>query len=337
MKKLYTLLTAVILTANVFAQAPAKMSYQAVVRGADNELVSTQAVGMQISILQGSASGDAVYVETQTPSSNANGLVSLEIGTGATSNDFSAIDWSLGSYYIKTETDPTGGSNYTITGTNQLISVPYALYAATSGSGEQGVAGDKGEQGEKGEKGDQGEQGVAGDKGEQGEKGDVGSAVGCELSIGQTYQGGKIFYLDASGCHGLISAEADQSSAAAWGSKGNVTNAIRDGIGAGELNTERIISSQGLGAYASQLCANYQEADQVYGDWYLPSKYELNLLYEQRDNVGGFSGLYWSSTEQSNPQYSENRAWGQSFDSQGLQYSTNEKDSESHVRAIRAF
>ena len=82
MKKLYTLLTAVILTASAFAQAPEKMSYQAVIRDAGNVLVTTQGVGMKISILQGSASGTAVYVETQNITSNANGLVSLEIGSG---------------------------------------------------------------------------------------------------------------------------------------------------------------------------------------------------------------------------------------------------------------
>ena len=136
MKNVYTFFTAVIVTANMFAQAPEKMSYQAVVRGADNELVASQAVGMQISILQGSTSGTAVYVETQTPSSNTNGLVSLEIGMGTIeSGDFSTIDWGAGPYFIKTETDPKGGINYTITGTSQLMSVPYALHAKTAGNG----------------------------------------------------------------------------------------------------------------------------------------------------------------------------------------------------------
>jgi uncharacterized protein (TIGR02145 family) len=109
------------------------MSYQAVVRDGSNNLVSSTSVGMQISILQGSASGTAVYVETQTPTSNANGLVSLEIGSGTVvSGTFASIDWANGPYFIKTETDPTGGTNYTITGTSQLLSVPYALHAKTA-------------------------------------------------------------------------------------------------------------------------------------------------------------------------------------------------------------
>ena len=127
---LYTTVGALLLTLSSFAQAPEKMSYQAVIRGANNALVTNQQVGMQISILQGST---AVYEETQTPTSNTNGLVSLEIGTGTViSGSFTAIDWSADTYFIKTETDPTGGTNYTITGTSQLLSVPFALYAKTS-------------------------------------------------------------------------------------------------------------------------------------------------------------------------------------------------------------
>ena len=114
------------LTASVFAQVPEKMSYQAVVRDANDALVTTQAIGMQINILQGSATGTAVYVETQTPTTNINGLVTMEIGSGTVvSGNFSTIDWANGPYFIKTETDPTGGINYSITGTSQLMSVPY--------------------------------------------------------------------------------------------------------------------------------------------------------------------------------------------------------------------
>jgi len=133
MKKIITICAVLLMTASVFAQAPEKMSYQAVVRDGSNALVTSTAVGMQISILQGSASGTAVYVETQTPTSNANGLVSLEIGSGTVvSGDFTTIDWANGPYFIKTETDPTGGTSYTITGTSQLLSVPYALHAKTA-------------------------------------------------------------------------------------------------------------------------------------------------------------------------------------------------------------
>jgi hypothetical protein len=138
-KKLYTLLASLVITVGTFAQAPEKMSYQAVVRNAGGDLVSDQAVGMQISILQGSISGPAVYTETQTPTTNVNGLVTLEIGTGTTTDDFSIIDWAAGPYFIKTETDPTGGSSYTITGTSQLMSVPYALHSNTATTADNGI------------------------------------------------------------------------------------------------------------------------------------------------------------------------------------------------------
>jgi hypothetical protein len=117
-----------------FAQAPQKMSYQAVIRNASNALVTNASVGMRVSVLQGTATGAPVYVETQTVTTNTNGLVTLEIGTGTVvSGTFSTISWGTNSYYIKTETDPTGGSNYTIVGTSQLASVPYALFAANGG------------------------------------------------------------------------------------------------------------------------------------------------------------------------------------------------------------
>ena len=135
MRKLFTIFAAVLLTASVFAQSPEKMSYQAVIRDASDNLVTSQAVGMQISILQGSTSGTAVYVETQTPTTNVNGLVSIEIGAGTVLNgNFTTIDWANGPYFIKTETDPAGGTSYSITGTSQLLSVPYALHAKNAES-----------------------------------------------------------------------------------------------------------------------------------------------------------------------------------------------------------
>lgn len=135
-KKIFTIITAVLLTVSVFAQSPDKMSYQAVVRDADDNLITSTTVGMQISILQGSETGTEVYVETQTPTTNANGLLSVEIGSGTIiSGDFTTIDWSAGPYFIKTETDLTGGASYTITGTSMLLSVPYALYSNESANG----------------------------------------------------------------------------------------------------------------------------------------------------------------------------------------------------------
>ena len=133
-QKQITLFMAVLLSISIaVAQAPNKFSYQAVVRNASNAVVANTNVKMRISLLQTSASGTAVYVETQTATTNINGLVGIIIGNGTVvSGNLSTINWSNGIYFIKTETDPTGGTNYTITGTTQLLSVPYAINAATA-------------------------------------------------------------------------------------------------------------------------------------------------------------------------------------------------------------
>jgi len=140
MEKVFSILAALLLMANVYAQSPEKMSYQAVIRNNLNTLVTNQPIGMRISILQGSANGTVEYLETQTPTTNGNGLVSIEIGGGAVvSGTFSSIDWANGPFFITTETDPTGGTTYTITGTSQLLSVPYALHAKTAETLQVGV------------------------------------------------------------------------------------------------------------------------------------------------------------------------------------------------------
>ncbi len=133
MKRIFTLLAFILVTTNIWAQVPQKMSYQAVIRNSSNVLVSSAAVGIKISVLQGTSTGSAVYVETHNTSTNANGLVSLQIGGGTiVSGTFAAINWANGPYFIKTETDPTGGTNYNISGTTELLSVPYALAAGQS-------------------------------------------------------------------------------------------------------------------------------------------------------------------------------------------------------------
>ena len=139
MKRIITLIiAAVMLTSGVHSQAPAKMSYQSVVRNSTGTLLANSSVGIKISILQGSVSGTPVYVEIHNKTSNANGLVSLEIGGGTfVSGSFALINWAAGPYFLQTETDPTGGTNYSISGTSQLLSVPYALYAERSGNNGQ--------------------------------------------------------------------------------------------------------------------------------------------------------------------------------------------------------
>ncbi len=131
--KLFIFILGVAIQCVLLAQSPERISYQAVVRNTSNEVVSNQNIGIRVSILQGSATGSAVYVETQTPTSDDNGIIGIEIGGGmAVSGTLSTIDWANNSYFIKSEVDPNGGSNYLITGTSELLSVPYALHAKTA-------------------------------------------------------------------------------------------------------------------------------------------------------------------------------------------------------------
>lgn len=161
------------------AQSPQKMSYQSVIRDGDDKLVAQKVVGIRISILQGSPGGTEVYAETHTISTNANGLATLQIGSGnIVSGAMDEINWGDGPFYIRTATDPEGGSDYTINGTSELLSVPYALYAANGGvegpQGPQGIPGPEGPKGDTGETGERGPEGLKGDRGDKGEKGDKG-------------------------------------------------------------------------------------------------------------------------------------------------------------------
>ena len=137
--KNYILLVSIVLmcVATLFAQAPQGFTYQAVVRNSKGQLVSNTPVGVRISILQGSSTGALVYSDEYRPQTNANGLFSIIIGSGM--NSISIVDWTQGPYFLKSEVDPDGGNNYTITTVQQLLSVPYALHAQTAGSVAGGI------------------------------------------------------------------------------------------------------------------------------------------------------------------------------------------------------
>jgi hypothetical protein len=455
-KKLILSLVAIAtLSLSSFGQAPEGFKYQAVVRDAGNTILNNQFIGMRMTIQQGSIGGTTVYSETFSPTTNDYGLVNLEIGSGnVVVGMFATIDWANGPYFIETAIDVMGGTNYVVIGTSQLMSVPYALYAKTSGNGQgpvgpagpqgpigltgpqgpagsdgaqglqgiqgpagndgqsayevwlglgnigtetdfinsltgpQGPAGPAGNDGAQGLQGIQGIQGPAGATGPQGPAGNDGAqglqgiqgsigATGpagadgqggvttagsginvtgagtvaspyvvsttspCGLAIGQTYQGGIIFYLDASGCHGLISAPTDQSTGIEWWN-GTYTDTYASGSGLfdGDGNCYRIRRSQGdcISCNAAELCLDLDLGG--YGDWYLPSKYELNLMYQNighgnalgLGNVGGFSSYsYWSSTENS-----FFGVWSQDF-FYGWQGGGAFKGDLLYVRAVRAF
>jgi hypothetical protein len=116
-----------------FSQAPDLFSYQAVVRNTSGDVVPNQTVNFQFTIFENHSGGVDVYVETQTATTNGYGMVSLRIGEGTVvSGDFSTINWGQFEHVLKVEVDPDGGTNYTLLSNSQLVSVPYALYAATS-------------------------------------------------------------------------------------------------------------------------------------------------------------------------------------------------------------
>ncbi|MDB9721243.1 DUF1566 domain-containing protein [Winogradskyella sp.] len=323
MKNSFTILVALFIVATTFAQAPEKMSYQAVVRDSGDALVTNQAVGMQISILQTTATGTAVYVETQTPTTNVNGLVTLEIGTGSVvSGDFTTIDWSADSYFIKTETDPTGGTSYTITGTSQLLSVPYALHAKTATSLAGGI--------------------------DEAYINALEARIAAlepqpePATIGDFRAGGVVFWVDPEDSqHGLVCAIEDQSTVIQWFNGIFIeTGATARGIGTGAANTNIIIANQGATEtnYAAGLARAYTGGG--FTDWFLPSQDELNLMYVNKAvinttataNAGAiFSNYYWSSTE-----YDRYAAWRQNFNN-GNQSYYNKNNTDNSVRAVRAF
>jgi hypothetical protein len=139
MKKFLILMMVIIITCSATGQAPQKISYQCVIRDANGVLVTNHSIGVRISLLKGTSTGAVVYQEifNPNPQTNSNGLLSIEIGGGIpVTGTFSALDWASGPYFLRTETDPSGGTSYTIVGISQLLSVPYALQAKTATSAD---------------------------------------------------------------------------------------------------------------------------------------------------------------------------------------------------------
>ena len=439
MKKIIYLFTLLILSSAVFAQAPQQISYQAVVRNSGNTLVSNTQVGVLLSITN--ANDSVFYSETQTPTTNSNGLISLAIGTGTVKvGSFTSIDWSKGGYFIKTQIDPAGGTSYTISGSSQLLSVPYALYAANGSAAGKNIGDMQYWDGSKwvtvaaGANGSNltlcngiphwgactlpnsiptvitiavsipynrtpgSEVGVVTSNGGSAitAKGfvwsknqnptladhidsatfnsvnlvdtfstllwdsfeynttyyfrayatnSVGTAYGNQItmttgsnpyvttySLGQSYGGGIIFYLDSLKQHGLIAALNDASGGVQWFNGGYIsTNALDSSIGSGQANTTSIINVQSAGSYAASIASQTANG---YSDWYLPSRKELGLMYTNLHvkGLGGFVGnYYWTSTE-----FNANQAWAQDFGQVNSQFSY-WKNNQARVRAIRKF
>lgn len=357
MKKIFSICAVILITASVFAQSPEKMSYQAVIRNSSNNLVTNTQVGMQISILQDSTSGIAVYVETQTPTTNANGLISIEIGAGTlVSGDFTTINWANGNYFIKTETAVEAPlTAYTITGVSQLLSVPYALHAKTaetitgsiteidpiySSSVASSITGaDTTNWNNKQNKLIAGSNiSITGNT--------INATSPIKHYVGELYGGGIVFWVDHTGQHGLVVSMITLSANQVW-SNISTTEIGTTNDWDGNTNTSNIIGQNGHTSSAALICANYTNTDYgtgIYSDWYLPSILELNHLwnniYEVQKtfaNDGNASttpiernNAFWSSTE-----IAANYALNYMFSNNNI--SSSNKSTMCRVIAVRAF
>ncbi len=144
---------------NAMSQVSPAFKYQSIIRNSNDQVLANQAVSFRFSILKTSSSGTSVYTETQAAMTNQDGLVSLNIGEGLSSDSLSKVAWSTDKFFLKVELDPVGGTSYNLVGTSPILYVPMALYAL---NGPPGPKGDKGDQGIKGDSGVQGRQGPSG-------------------------------------------------------------------------------------------------------------------------------------------------------------------------------
>jgi hypothetical protein len=301
MKRIITSLVsmaiALFISGSASAQSPEKMSYQAVIRNSSDVLLTNTPIGIEINIRQGSPSGTIVYTETQTPTTNANGLISIEIGGVG----FSSINWANDIYFIETKTaiEPPL-TTYTITGTSQLLSVPYALHAKTAGT--------------------------------------LSGNGSFNHYVGELFGGGIVVsvWKENGVEHGLIASLTDVSASAQWSSiTGTLIGATAQSPIDGQANTNAIIA-QGDVSGAAYLCDIYTSGG--FSDWYLPAAWELNQCYNAAFVINTILGatngfqfdFYWSSTE-----YVSTNAWNQVF----YNGYTNGyiKSSYHRVRAVRRF
>jgi len=255
MKKLYTISAFVLLSMSIMAQIPQSFKYQAVLRDGSGNIKTNTTTSIEISILQGSANGITVYAETHGVTTNAYGIVNLDLGLGTVINGiFANIDWSTGPYFVKVSVDGTD------MGTSQLLSVPYALYAKTSGTpgvkgdngdtGEQGLQGEKGEAGDagaKGDKGDTGEQGIKGDKGDAGAIGAIGEkgAIGEQGLQGLKGDKGDIGEQGIKGDPGIKGDKGDAGNIGAKGDKGDTGSPGTNGVNGLTTSVNGVIQVDG--------------------------------------------------------------------------------------------
>jgi hypothetical protein len=253
-------LTNLLICISVFAQLPQKISYQALIRDNNNDLVTNRLMGMQINIRKGNIKGPVVYTETQTPTTDANGLVSIQIGGN---DDFNMIDWPAGSYFIETRIAIIPPyTTYTITGTSQLLSVPYSLHSKTA------------------------------------EHAKTTEKFTSVRKLGEEYLGGIIFYLYIGSDgeqHGLVVSKTETN--AYWQSSLSLVNADRTDDG--YYNTERMINSPAI-TWITGLGTGWYlpSIDELYLLW--DNRFHVDKTLRAIGSAGfARRGYYWSSTETS--------------------------------------
>ena len=170
------LLLSLSLSLLTLAQTPKTISYQGVARNATGQPIPNQPIKIKLSLLETATSTTSLYTETHTPTTTGQGLFALQIGAGSVlSGSYATLDWSNGPKFVKTEIDPTGGDNFTLSSTNPLNAVPFALFAQSGTPGPQGPQGLKGDTGATGPQGPIGLTGPQGLKGDTGVRGPVGT------------------------------------------------------------------------------------------------------------------------------------------------------------------
>jgi hypothetical protein len=329
------------------AQAPQKINFQAVIRNSSNTLVVSTAIGMRISILQGSTTGLEVYKEIYNPNpqTNENGLVTLQIGGGIPlSGIFESIKWGNDQYFIKVEIDPTGGTNYVLAGISQLLSVPYALFAKTAENGFSGNYNDLTNKpitdGSETKLAVGANINIIGSGTTASPYVISATSVGGNFThyIGELFGGGIVVAVwKKDGIEkGLIASLTDISSGISWSNITTLIGTIAQSPIDGLANTAAIISQIGHISSAAKLCDDFTSGG--FSDWYLPSIWELNQCYNSAFIINSVLGktngfqfdYYWSSTETY-----DNFAGFQYFD-YGSSY-FDYKTSAYRVRAVRKF
>lgn len=319
MKALKYITTILLLLVSISATAQQGINYKALIKDGSGNVVANDLIQVQFIILDGAVN---VYEESHTPTTDSNGMIILNIGEGLPigGSNFSTIDWSSNNHFLNVQINTGGG--LTDMGTTAFKTVPYALQAKTAENIFSGDYNDLSNQ----------------------------PSIPTTYAIGDFAHGGIVFWVDVTGQHGLVCAKQDQSSEIRWyaGTFGN-TQAKGDGIYAGKANTPIIIAAHvAIGddgsTYAARLCNELQitENSITYGDWYLPSKFELNQMYLNKATIdataianGGavFTDWYYYSSTELGFLY----AWGQDFRNGSQDVDIGGKTFLLTVRAVRAF